>query len=190
MQVWIWTHLLLEHSRKQECVCCGDSSALAICTKQCHGIVSLQKHRSRIQRLEDGSQRTVCWTVAGWRSLPGGYPWLSARSCSAAVNDSRCVGVKQIFSQHPFWLLLLLPRLRKGMTSAENGDNEMLHAKRECRVRAAMDGKWCQQPEITRVVGGTGSSSGSQLSSANGNACFNFWQRYLAFPALSVWFAK
>lgn len=93
------------------------------------------------------------------------------------------------FSQHHFWWPLLLPRLRKDITSAENGDNRVLYAKRECRVRATMDGKWSQQPEVTWVIGRTGSSLGLQSSSPNGNMCFNLEQCYLAFTAISAWFA-
>lgn len=55
-------------------------------------------------------------------------------------------------------------------------DNGMLYAKSECRVGATVDGKWSQQPEITRVVVRTGSSLGLQSSSADGNVCFNLEQ--------------
>lgn len=189
MHAWIWIHLLVEHSCTQECVPCGHSSALPVHTKQWRGIVSLRKHRWHIQNVcKVNSKRAIYWTASGWNSLPPGCVWLSARASNTAI--SRCRGApREVFFSHHFWWLLLLPRLRKDLTSAGNGDNGMLYAKRECRVRATMDGKWSQQPEITRVIVRTGSSLGSQSSCADGNVCFNLEQRYLAFTAISAWFA-
>lgn len=89
---------------------------------------------------------------------------------NTAIADAEVLHMEPFFPQSG---LLLLPRLRRGITSAENGDNGMLYAKRQCRGRATMDGKWSQQPEITRVMGRTGNSLGSQRSFADGNVCFH-----------------
>ena len=155
----------------------GDSSALPVHTKQWHGIISLRKERWRIQNhCKDSSKCAICWSASGWSNHLHGSVRLSAQSSNAAIIRCRGAPREVFLSQHHFWWLLLLPRLRKDFTSAANGDNGMLYAKRECRVRAAMDGKWSQQPEMTRVIGRAGSSRGWQSSSADGNVCFNLEQ--------------
>lgn len=91
VQAWIWTDLLAEHSYEQECVYCGDSSALPVHTKQSRGIIPLTRHRWHIQNLcEDSSDCAVWWTASGWSSHPCGCVWLSAWSSNAAI--SRCRG--------------------------------------------------------------------------------------------------
>lgn len=168
----------LDHSCKQECVPCGDSSTIPVLTKQWHGILSLRKYRWHIpNHCKDSSKCAICWTGSS-KGVTSCCVWLSAWSSNTAINRGRSAPREAglFFSQHHFWWLLLLPRLRKDITSAENRDNGMLYAKRERRVRATMDGKWSQQPEITWAVGRTGSSLGSQLSCADGKVCFNLEQ--------------
>lgn len=156
MHAWIWTHLLAEHSCEQECEPCGATSALWVHTKQWHAwIITLRKHSWHIQNLcKDCSKRDIYWKHLA--EAITFVPW----SSSTAIADAEVLHMKPFFSQPG---LLLLPRLRGGITSAENGDNGMLYAKRQCRGRATMDGKWSQQPEITRVMGRTGSSLGSAV---------------------------
>lgn len=140
-------------------------------------IITLRKHRWHGQNLyRDCSKGDIyCKHVGEAITF---VTWLS----STAIADAEVPHMKPfIFSQSR---LLLLPRLSKGITSAENGDNGMLYAKRECRGRATMDGKWSQQPEITQVMGRTGSSLGSQWSFADGNVCF--YLGYSAFAAISA----
>lgn len=174
MHAWIWTHLLAEHSCKQECEPCGATSALRVMT----WIITLRKHWLHVQNIcKDCSKGDIYWKHLG--EAITFVTWFSNTA------NSRCRGAPHgaLFSQSG---LLLLPRLRRGITSAENGNNGMLYAKRECRGRATMDGKWSQQAEITRVMGRTGSSLGSQGSFADGNVCFYLEQGY--FAAISAWF--
>lgn len=102
-------------------------------------------------------------------------------------SNCRCRGAphEAFFSQPG---LLLLPRLRGGITSAENGDNGMLYAKRQCRGRATMDGKWSQQPEITRVMGRTGSSLRSAVQLCWWECELLLGTGLFGFSAISAWF--
>lgn len=111
-------------------------------------ILTQRKHRWHIQNLcKDCSKSDIYWKHLG--EAVTFVTWFS----NTVIADAEVLHVKPFFSQPG---LLLLPRIRKSITSAGNGDNGMLYAKRECRVRATMDGKWSQQPEITGVIGRTG----------------------------------